>query len=242
MDQRICNKCKTECKISAFRKYSNGGYSSVCKKCLNEMDKLRKKELRKKRLETTYFQCNICKTSKKLKEFAKLKVNYKKKICLECYPDFVKTSKNEWCKNQHNTNPSYRIKKSLAARLRTVMKKDTHTMNYIGCNIQYLREWFEYNFKSGMNWDNYGTYWSIDHVIPVSTFDLTKEDEKYRCWNWSNMVPMTVSSNSSKRNNIDPQQITNIKEKLLKFKEEGSTTKWFSDEFMLTNSINHLKI
>ena len=73
---------------------------------------------------------------------------------------------------------NYRIKKSLAARLRTVLVKNDSTMNYIGCNIQYLREWFEYNFTSEMNWDNYGSYWSIDHIIPVCKFDLTIEDEK----------------------------------------------------------------
>ena len=120
----------------------------------------------------------------------------------------------------------------MAARLRTIIIKTDSTMNYIGCNIQYLREWFEYNFTSEMNWDNYGSYWSIDHIIPVCKFELTNEDEKLKCCNWTNLMPVTVKYNSSKKS-IDMTQIHYIIDKLKKFKEEGSTTKWFSSEFIL---------
>ena len=165
---------------------------------------------------------------------------YKKKICLQCYPTFLKEQKTAWCANEHNTNMNYRIKKSLAARLRTVIVKTDSTMNYIGCNIQYLREWFEYNFTSEMNWDNYGSYWSIDHIIPVCKFDLSLEDEKFKCCNWTNLMPVTIKFNSSKKE-IDMDQINNIVEKLEKFKEEGSTTKWFSCEFTLNKELALMK-
>ena len=114
-------------------------------------------------------------------------------------------------------------------------------MNYIGCNIQYLREWVEYNFTSEMNWENYGSYWSIDHIIPVCKFDLILEDEKLKCWNWSNLMPVTVKFNSS-RKEIDMNQMDNILKKLEKFKEEGSTTKWFSKEFILNREMAEVKM
>jgi hypothetical protein len=113
-------------------------------------------------------------------------------------------------------------------------------MNYIGCNIQYLREWFEYNFMSEMNWDNYASYWSIDHIIPTCKFDLTLEDEKFKCCNWSNLMPVTIKYNSSKKE-IDMNQINFIVNKLEKFKEEGSTTKWFSKEFILNKEFAEIK-
>jgi hypothetical protein len=135
---------------------------------------------------------------------------------------------------------NYRIKKSLAARLRSVLVKNDSTMNYIGCNIQYLREWFEYNFTSEMNWDNYASYWSIDHIIPTCKFDLTLEDEKFKCCNWSNLMPVTIKYNSSKKE-IDMNQINFIVNKIEKFKEEGSTTKWFSKEFILNKEFAEMK-
>ena len=229
---KICDKCTQTKPIDKYRKYSENSYSKTCKKCLNKMDKIRKKNVRRKKAETYLAKCEKCNEEKVLKDFAKLKKFYKKKICLSCYPKFLIEQKNEWCKNEHNTNINYRLKKSLASRLRFVLLKNDTTMNYIGCNIQYLREWFEYNFTSEMNWDNYGSYWSIDHIIPVCKFDLTIENEKLKCWNWSNLMPVTTKYNSTKKE-IDMNQIIFILDKIQKFKEEGSTTKWFSEEFIL---------
>jgi hypothetical protein len=243
MDQseiKFCDKCQKNKPIDNYRKYCEKSYSKTCKKCLNEMDKIRKKNLRKKKAETFLAKCEKCNEDKVLNNFAKLKKFYKKKICLSCYPDFLKEQKTEWCRNERITNINYRLKKSLAARLRNVLFKTDTTMNYIGCNIQYLREWFEYNFSSEMNWDNYGSFWSIDHIIPVCKFDLTIEDEKLKCWNWTNLIPVTIKFNSSKKE-IDMNQINFILDKIQKFKEEGSTTKWFSEELILNKEIAELK-
>lgn len=231
-ENKTCVKCE-ECKpINKYRKYTDkiNKYSTVCKGCLNEQDKIRKKNLRKNRLETILAKCEKCEEEKALKNFAKLKKFYKKKICLSCYPKFLTEN---WCRNETsvNSNMNYRIKKSLAARLRTVLVKNNTTMNYIGCNIQYLREWFEYNFSNDMNWENYGSYWSIDHIIPVNKFDLTIEDEKLKCWNWSNLMPVTIKFNSSKKN-IDINQVNYIIKRIEDFKEKGSTTKWFSGDIL----------
>ena len=234
-----CKKCEIRKPQNQFRKYPNGKYANNCKKCLNELDKTRKKNVRNKKSETLA-KCEKCDQSKSLFLFAKLKKFYKRQICIDCYPIFLKEQKAEWCKNERNTNINYRIKKSLAARLRNVLEKKDTTMNYIGCNIQYLREWFEYNFTDEMNWDNYGSYWSIDHIVPVCNFDLTIEDEKLKCWNWSNMMPVTVKYNSSKKN-MDMNQIENILKKIETFKEEGSTTKWFSEEYVLNKELATLK-
>ena len=240
INEKLCDKCEVNYPISSYRKYNETSIGKTCKKCLNELDKIRKKNLRQKRSETVFVKCEKCQEEKALKCFAKLKKFYKKKICRSCYPNFLTEQKTEWCKNEHNTNINYRIKKSLAARLRTVIVKNDSTMNYIGCNIQYLREWFEYNFTSEMNWDNYGSYWSIDHIIPVCKFELTVEDEKLKCCNWTNLMPVTVKYNSSKKS-IDMEQIQYIVNKIEKFKEEGSTTKWFSSEFILNKDFAEMK-
>jgi hypothetical protein len=239
-EQKICDKCTQNKPIDKYRKYCENSYSKTCKKCLNELDKIRKKNLRQKKAETFLAKCEKCNQDKVLKEFAKLKKFYKKKICIVCYPEFLKEQKNEWCKKERNTNINYRLKKSLAARLRNVLTKNDITMNYIGCNIQYLREWFEYNFTTEMNWENYGSFWSIDHIIPVRKFDLTIEHEKLKCWNWSNLMPVSIKYNSTKKE-IDMNQINYILKKIETFKEEGSTTKWFSEELLLNLETAEIK-
>jgi hypothetical protein len=238
MEEIECDNCKINQPINKYRKYTykENFYSKTCNNCLNERDKIRKTNLRKQKQETIMAKCEKCEKEKALKEFAKLKKFYKKKICNSCYPRFLTEHKNEWCKDESNPNVNYRLKKSLAARLRNVINKNDSTMNYIGCNIQYLREWFEYNFTSEITWDNYGSYWSIVHVIPVCKFDLTNEKEIFKCWNWSNLMPVTTKFSSSKKDNIDKNQIKYILEKIQNFKEEGSTTKWFSEEFILNET------
>lgn len=240
MSEKICKSCNVSYSMSLYRMYKNGSISNICKKCDNERDKIRKKLQRQKKNEMLV-KCELCFIEKQLKYFAKLKKNYKRKICVECYPCFLTQQKNEWCKNESAKNINYRIKKSLASRLRTVLVKTKSTMSYIGCNIQYLREWFEFNFTPQMNWDNYGKVWSIDHIIPVCKFDLTDETEKMLCWNWSNMVPETINYNSSKKE-IDENQTKKVLLQLTKFKEEGSTTKWFSEEFILNDTTIKMKL
>jgi hypothetical protein len=240
--EQKCNICELINPIDKYRKYTDkeNSYSKTCKKCLNEKDKLRKKNLRQKKSETLIAKCEKCEQEKALKDFAKLKKFYKKKICKSCYPKFLTEQKNELCRNESETNINYRLKKSLAARLRNVLNKNDTTMNYIGCNIQYLREWFTYNFTCDMNWDNYGSFWSIDHIIPVCKFDLTNETEKLQCWNWSNLMPVIVKYNSSKKQ-VNMDQINYILKRIEKFKEEGSTTKWFSAEFILNLQLANIK-
>ena len=50
------------------------------------------------------------------------------------------------------------------------------------------------------------------------------------------MMPVTVKYNSSKKN-IDTNQTKYIINRIDKFKEEGSTTKWFSSEFILNTEL-----
>ena len=56
----------------------------------------------------------------------------------------------------------------------------------------------EYQFTSDMSWDNYGTYWEIDHVRPCSSFDFLNHDECYKCFNWKNTQPLYKKMNNSK--------------------------------------------
>ena len=53
-----------------------------------------------------------------------------------------------------------------------------------------------------MTFDNHGSYWDIDHIIPCSTFDLTKKEDILKCFHWSNMAPLEHIKNLSKNNKI----------------------------------------
>lgn len=48
-----------------------------------------------------------------------------------------------------------------------------------------------------MNWDNYGTYWEIDHIKPLCQFPATTESVKV-VWNLNNLQPLECKYNRSK--------------------------------------------
>ena len=76
-------------------------------------------------------------------------------------------------------------------------KKSKSTMRYIGCTIKELRCHLESLFTDGMTWENYGS-WHVDHIVPVSQFDHSKENSIHECWHYTNLQPLWAEDNLSK--------------------------------------------
>ena len=61
----------------------------------------------------------------------------------------------------------------------------------------------EAKFKDGMTWDNYGKKgWHVDHIKPISKFDLNNIDECKECWSIDNLQPLWWNENLTKSNKI----------------------------------------
>lgn len=54
-----------------------------------------------------------------------------------------------------------------------------------------------------MNWQNYDTYWTIEHVYPISLFDLTDPVQILLANNWRNLKPLSKKTNMTKKAKID---------------------------------------
>lgn len=68
----------------------------------------------------------------------------------------------------------------------------------LGCSIPEFKLYIENQFDEGMTWDNYGngeSKWNIDHVIPLSSFDLTNRMEFLEACNWLNLQPLWWKDN-----------------------------------------------
>jgi len=99
----------------------------------------------------------------------------------------------------------------LADGLRTKIRKSiknnykfTSTMKLTDCTMQFLRQYLESKFKSGMTWKNHGVYgWHIDHIIPISSFDLTKEEDQRKCFHYTNLQPLWAEDNMKKGNKLN---------------------------------------
>jgi hypothetical protein len=260
-----CTTCNIDKEPDQFREGR-----LVCKSCVNEYDKERKKKNRLKVKLETFKNCEICNSNKCLNDLSKVP---NKIICKICYPQYVKDSKKKrhdekyaeyYQKNKekiiakslkwnalnkdkvaiskktyranHKDEINFRIKENLSTKLRQLVKKNGEVLiDFLDCSIDFLKMWFEYNFDDNMNWDNYGTYWQIDHVIPCASFDFNNDVETKICWNWGNLVPMEGKENASKASKIVTHYIDEINNRKIQFlnqfnEEESSETKRFPVE------------
>ncbi|MEO5564500.1 MAG: hypothetical protein ABIR18_13725 [Chitinophagaceae bacterium] len=74
---------------------------------------------------------------------------------------------------------------------------------YFGLDIQNLRKWFEFQFDERLTWEDFGKKWQFDHIIPVTYFDFTNQDELKLCWNFTNLRVELFQQNKDKGNRVD---------------------------------------
>ena len=103
-------------------------------------------------------------------------------------------------RERYQTNIQYRLTCGLRTRLRRALKGDTKSgsaVRDLGCSIPELVARFESQFREGMTWDNYGE-WQIDHIVPLSSFDLTNRKQLLQACHYTNLQPLWAYENSSK--------------------------------------------
>ena len=84
-----------------------------------------------------------------------------------------------------------------------------------------MKIYFTLQFKDGMNWDNYGTAWQVDHIRPMSSFDLSDPAQFTLCMSWMNLQPLSPSDNNKKGESWLPQQEKHWRDWLTQLGYEG---------------------
>lgn len=101
-------------------------------------------------------------------------------------------------------SPAHVLKKRIKARLRQMLKGTRlgSTENILGYSAAQLREHIERQFSKGMTWDALmrGEI-HIDHIIPVSAFNIQSLDDPdfSACWAMTNLRPMWAKENQQKQ-------------------------------------------
>ena len=130
--------------------------------------------------------------------------NEKRKDYLRHY---FKSEKYKKYVNKHNKikrviSPQFRLSQLLRGRVRGILrkkkaKKTNSTLILLGCTIKELISHFDKKFKKGMNWSNMNK-WHIDHIKPISSFDLSNPEEQKKCFHFSNLQPLWAKENLKK--------------------------------------------
>lgn len=133
-----------------------------------------------------------------------------------CKHDKLITTCKECCKNfciheilkyrcKECNYPGY-IKSIIRVRIQSEIKKhnlrkDKSSIQYLGCNIEHLMKVFSEYYHIDKLIDNI----HIDHIKPLSMFDLTNIEDVDRAFHWTNLQPLDAIQNRIKSNKWDDE-------------------------------------
>lgn len=194
-----------------FKEYDRNRYiknrDGIIKKSANyynkNKEKVHQRWLKQKKSGDTYYNRH--------KEEIKIRSDRHYKENKDYYINYRKTHRkqiNELHEKYKKRHPEAVFTDGLRARIRMALltngenvKKQFKSMELVGCSIAFLRDYLKSLFKDGMSWDNYGNkkgQWSIDHIIPCCSFDLSDPVQQKLCFHYSNLQPLWHIDNLKK--------------------------------------------
>jgi hypothetical protein len=202
--KKICKKCHIEKDIKQFYKKTSNkdGRRSECIKCSksNNSAYYIKKQDKIKERQKTYYENNI----EWAQEYNKRYKQQNKESLKEKQREYRRTSirkraRNIWEKDKKKNDQGYKIACSLRTRISKFIKNNKigSAVDDLGCTIEFLKLYIEKKFYGDMSWGNYGE-WHIDHILPLSSFDLTNREQFVRACHYTNLQPLWWWENLSK--------------------------------------------
>jgi hypothetical protein len=211
--------------------------NKYCIKCnieLNVENKINKRNLCK--------SCNkiICKEYKhnnkeKISEYNKTYKENNKEVIAEYNKEYhkknlktIQSRHNINSKIRRNKDPGFKLAQNCRNKIRKLLRNNLSSFKLLDCSKEFLIEWLKYSFTDEMNFENYGTCWHVDHVIPCARFNLENEDDIKFCFRWTNLQPLYANKNLEKKDKIIISDIKKHYEKV--------------QEYIITKNIQHINI
>lgn len=195
---KTCTKCKIEKDLEQFHKdtVTKDGYAYRCKDCKNNYNKDYYKIDENKEKYNEYSKDYYLNNPEKF-EFYIEKDKEKRFIVSK---NWKKENRERYLKYRRDKvkedlkDPLFNLVFNLRIRIYHLLKKQNATkknssLKYLGCSDKEYKQHLEDQFLPEFTWENYGKIWEVDHIIPLSKFDLTIEENIYKAFNYKNTKP-----------------------------------------------------
>jgi len=108
-------------------------------------------------------------------------------------------------RKEYEKRPRVRLRKNISKSIRDALRvansiKNSSMFEKLPYTPLELNEHLEKQFDERMSWDNYGTYWHIDHIIPQAAlpYDSMEHPNFAKCWALDNLQPLSAVENMKK--------------------------------------------
>ena len=230
-----CTRCNETKELTEFSKHREGknGLRPACKACCKAYNKKWNFENREARRaykkqydidnrdkNQAYYQANKESIISRTREWYEANKDYKAeydKVYQEENKERLKAQGLEYRKNnkdiiqakwteRYRNDIEFRITDNMRKRVRKALNgnsKSASTIELLGCTGEYFRDHLKQQFTEGMTWDNI----HVDHILPVSAFNMKlKKHQKY-AFHWSNCQPLFAVDNMSKNDKYCPDEL-----------------------------------
>ena len=206
---KSCSRCKQELPESNFYEREGGRLFSHCKKCVSKKQAAHYAENKDSKAQygKSYYQANREKVLARCRAY-----RAKSKPAKRIRKANMKWL-SAWKRLKRGQDVQFaireKLRKQIWARLkRAGASKRATTIQLLGCSVQEFRKHMESLWKSGMAWNNHGKVWHIDHIRPLSSFDLTRLDQQLEAFHFSNTQPLFAFENLTKKDKWNFQDST----------------------------------
>lgn len=205
----ICKICGGECDVRSRTKRCRACYLAArrtgkTKVCTGCSKALPRENYYKRTGGQLLPQCKICASASERRKtdpegFRKWRSEYRKRAD-------VKATRNRKISERIKTDINFYLRQKLNLYVRGALARKGErraecTLYLLGCDIAQFKQHIEAQWRCGMSWENWGKgfgRWQLDHVRPVSSFDLASPDAQKACFHFSNYQPLWFEENMEK--------------------------------------------
>jgi hypothetical protein len=182
---RVCSRCREKKEIEEFH---------VCRANKDGLN----------------YHCKVCERKRKKRErstpVGKEKARQRWNKYYRENKEKINAYNTEYRRRRRIEDPVFRLRRNTTKMIYKALNRQGMSrggesfVKHLPYTLDEMKIHLETKFDENMSWNNYGSYWTLDHIIPQAALPYDSYDHPNfrKCWSLDNLQPLTVEENTKK--------------------------------------------